>query len=58
MQIDNTLILTTKEFNRLKKDKIVKAKLIVKLKKKLLLNTPLLFKGYTVLSNNSRTIYL
>jgi hypothetical protein len=48
MQIDNTIILANKQFLALKKDKLRKAKLIVKLKEKLTPKKPLIFNRYVL----------
>src|ERR1700679_357206 len=57
MQINNTIILGNNQFLTLKKDKLVKANLIVKLKEKLNLITLLLFNG-CILSLNKDSIAL
>ena len=45
MQTDNTLILVLEEFSVLEDDKLSKAKLLVKPKEALVLETPLIFNG-------------
>ena len=57
MQTNNTIILKDDQFLALKKDKLVKTNLIVKLKEKLNLITPLLFNRY-ILSLNKDSIAL
>ncbi len=58
MQTNNTIILGDNLFSALKKDKLVKANLMVKPKEKLNLTTPLLFNGYILsLNKNSITLY-
>jgi hypothetical protein len=57
MQTDNIIILGDDQFSTLKKDELVKANLIVKLKEKLNLTTLLLFNG-CILSLNKNFIAL
>jgi len=57
MQTNNIIILGDDQFSALKKDKLVKANLIAKLKEKLNLTTLLLFNGY-ILSLNKNSIAL
>jgi len=57
MQTNNTIILGDNQFLALKKDELVKANLIAKLKKKLSLTTLLLFNG-CILSLNKDSIAL
>jgi len=57
MQTNNIIILGDDQFSALKKDKLVKANLIAKLKEKLNLIIILLFNGYT-LSLNKDSIAL
>ena len=45
MQTNNTLILALKEFSVIKDDEFSKAKLLIKLKEALALETPLIFNG-------------
>ena len=45
MQTDNTLILILEEFSVLKNNKLSKAKLFIKPKEALVLETPLIFNG-------------
>ena len=49
MQTNNILILVLKEFLVLKDDKLSKAKLFIKFKEALVLETPLIFNGYVLI---------
>ena len=49
MQTDDTLILALKEFLVVEDDKLNKAKLLVKFKKALALETLLIFNGYILI---------
>ena len=57
MQTNNIIILRDNQFSALKKDKLVKVNLIIKLKEKLNLITPLLF-NKCILSLNKDFITL
>jgi len=57
MQTNNIIILGDDQFSALKEDKLIKANLIVKLKEKLNLITPLLF-NRCILSLNEDSIAL
>ena len=48
MQTDNILILALKEFLALENNKLNKAKFFIKLKKALVLETPLIFNRYVL----------
>ena len=49
MQTDNILILASEEFSVLKDDKLCKAKLLIKLKEALVLETLLIFNRYILI---------
>jgi hypothetical protein len=49
MQTDNILILASEEFSVLKNDKLSKAKLLIKFKEALALETLLIFNGYVLI---------
>ena len=55
MQTDNTLILILKRFSVLKNNKLSKTKFLVKPKKALILETPLIFNRY-ILTQYKNTI--
>ena len=49
MQTNNTLILVLEEFSVLEDDKLSKAKLLIKIKKALVPETPLIFNRYILI---------
>jgi hypothetical protein len=57
IQTDNTLILKLKEFNTIKKKKLIKAKFSIKPKKLLSLKTLLIFNSY-ILTQKEKDIEL
>ena len=48
MQTDDTIILADNQFAALKKDELIKTKLLAKPKEKLTSDSPLVFNGYVL----------
>ena len=53
IQIDNILILITKKFSKLEKNKFKKTKFLAKSKKKLTIKTFLIFNNCVLIQNNN-----